>query len=148
MHEQVYAWLLRLYPVSFRDEYADEALQLFRDRLNDEQGLARRVRLWFDIMADLGVSLWREHRRPAIAGSMPAAIQSDASGTPHLHLLKDRLPVRHLLYGAFFSIFVFGALSLAVMQDGGGNVPAGGPQNFDPTGLRRRTTAVNTAFTS
>jgi retinol-binding protein 3 len=32
MSEKIYAFLLRLYPVAFREMYGEEALQLFRDR--------------------------------------------------------------------------------------------------------------------
>jgi hypothetical protein len=151
MHERVYAWLLQLYPKGFRDDYADEALQLFRDRLNDEQGPAQRVRLWFDIVEDLGLSLWREHRRHALAGPMAAPIRSNAAGAPQLYLLKGGLPGRHILYGAVFSMFVFGAISFAVMQDGGGTgrplnagevagFPAGSSQSL--TDLRQQASAT------
>jgi hypothetical protein len=116
MHEQVYAWLLRLYPRGFREEYADEALQLLRDRLNNEQGLARRIRLWLDIVEDLGLSLWREHRRPAVPSSVPAGIPRSA-GEPYLHLIKEGMPARYLVTGAVCSTIVFGAISFAL---GGG----------------------------
>ena len=31
MSEKIYAFLLRLYPATFRDAYSDDALQLVRD---------------------------------------------------------------------------------------------------------------------
>ena len=37
MSERVYAALMRVYPSAFRDEYADEMLEYFRDRLRDER---------------------------------------------------------------------------------------------------------------
>jgi hypothetical protein len=38
MSENIYAWLLRLYPARFREAYGSEALQLFRDRARDKKG--------------------------------------------------------------------------------------------------------------
>ena len=31
MSEKIYAWVLRLYPIRFRQEYEASAMQLFRD---------------------------------------------------------------------------------------------------------------------
>jgi hypothetical protein len=61
MSEQVYAFLLRLYPSHFRSVYGDEALQLVRDRARYEPAL----RLWIDLLLDLACSLPRLHLRPA-----------------------------------------------------------------------------------
>jgi hypothetical protein len=63
MSEKIYAWLLKLYPAAFREEYGTAALQLFRDRLRAERGLFARCRLWFDVIVDLAVSIPVEHRR-------------------------------------------------------------------------------------
>jgi hypothetical protein len=64
MSEKLFAWLLKLYPFRFREEFGASALQLFRDRLQAERGFFKRFRLWLDIIADLTVSAPREHRRP------------------------------------------------------------------------------------
>jgi hypothetical protein len=64
MSEKIFAWLLTLYPLRFREEYGAPAMQLFRERLQAEQGFLKRFRLWLDIIADLIVSVPREHRRP------------------------------------------------------------------------------------
>lgn len=72
MSEKLYALLLRLYPARFRRNWERDALQLFRDRLQDERGTFRRLRLWFDVLGDLAVSAPREHRRPAVAAPAPA----------------------------------------------------------------------------
>ncbi|MGH9645882.1 MAG: S41 family peptidase [Bryobacteraceae bacterium] len=61
MSEQVYAFLLRLYPPHFRSAYGDEALQLVRDRARREPSW----RLWIDLLLDLVCSLPRLHLRPA-----------------------------------------------------------------------------------
>lgn len=71
MSEKIYAWLLKLYPTRFRDEYGASALQLFRDRFRAERGLFGRLRFWLDIIADLAVSLLRERwRREAFVSGM------------------------------------------------------------------------------
>ena len=64
MSEKIFAWLLKLYPLRFREEYGASAMQLFRDRLQAEHGFFKRFRLWVDIIADLTVSVPREHQRP------------------------------------------------------------------------------------
>src|SRR5215469_1638825 len=63
MSEKIYAWMLKLYPAHFRQEYEASAMQLFRDRLRAERGVFRRLRFWLDVIADLAVSLPREHWR-------------------------------------------------------------------------------------
>jgi hypothetical protein len=82
MSEKIYAWLLRLYPAQFRCEYGEDALQLFRDRYRDEGGFFPRMRLWFDLLADL-VSVPRNYdqAQPVIAGAAPA-----------FHLLQTETP--------------------------------------------------------
>jgi hypothetical protein len=71
MSEKIYAWLLRLYPSRFREEYGEAALELFRDRASDERGFLARLRLWLDLVRDLAVSIPREYRRaqPALAAA-------------------------------------------------------------------------------
>jgi hypothetical protein len=64
MSEKIYGWLLKLYPVSFRVEYGASVMQLFRDRLQAERGIFQKLRLWIDVIADLAVSIPREHWRP------------------------------------------------------------------------------------
>jgi hypothetical protein len=61
MSEKIYTLLLRLFPSHFRKEYGDDALQLFRDRARDEKGITPRLRLWFDLLADLAISVPREY---------------------------------------------------------------------------------------
>lgn len=62
MSEKVFAFLLHLYPSHFRNRYFQESMLLYRDRFKNETGLCRRARLWWDLFADLVVSLpeaWR-----------------------------------------------------------------------------------------
>jgi hypothetical protein len=63
MSEKIYGWLLKLYPIRFRDDYGASAMQLFRDRLRAERGVFKRFRFWLDVVTDLAVSIPREHWR-------------------------------------------------------------------------------------
>ena len=63
MSEKIYAWLLKLYPVRFREDYGTYAMQLFCDRLRTERGIFRKLRFWLDLIVDLAISLPREYRR-------------------------------------------------------------------------------------
>ncbi len=70
MSERIYAWLLSLYPKSFREQYGRAALDLFHDRLGKES----KFRLWLNVAADLIVSLPSEYAR----GEHPAAVTQGA----------------------------------------------------------------------
>jgi hypothetical protein len=69
MSEKIYGWLLKLYPARFRAEYGAAVMQLFRDRLRAERSIFGRFRLWLDVIADLAISIPREHWRPNPAQS-------------------------------------------------------------------------------
>lgn len=104
MSEKLYALLLRMYPRHFRGAYGDEAMQVFRDRLRDDRGFPARVRLWFDVLADLGRSVPQEYRRAARAAA--ATPVPGMSGVPSFYMLEDEAPRP--------GTFVFGAaLALA-----------------------------------
>lgn len=79
MSEKIYAWMLKLYPAQFRQKYEVPAMQLFRDRLRAERGFSRRFRFWLDVIADLVVSLPREHWRQT-APRPSAAVAMTRSG--------------------------------------------------------------------
>jgi hypothetical protein len=66
MSERIYLLLLRLYPSQFRRSYGEEALQLFRDRLQDETGFLRRSRLWLELVIDLGALHVRGYDETAV----------------------------------------------------------------------------------
>ncbi len=62
MSDEIFAFLLRLYPAAFREKYRDEALQLYRDRLHDETSTFLRARLYCDLLVDAVAGLpqaWR-----------------------------------------------------------------------------------------
>src|SRR5258706_15025090 len=54
--ERLYRVLLRCYPAEFRDEYAREMTQVFRDG-----GVERAPRLWLDLIADVLSTAPKEH---------------------------------------------------------------------------------------
>jgi retinol-binding protein 3 len=114
MSEKIFAWLLRLYPSRFRQAYGDEALQLFRDRARDEQGLFPRLRLWLDLLTDSAVSIPREHyssQTPLIEA--PARQPSD--GSLSFHVVGSETPgLGALLLGGVFSLVVLGTCSVLI----------------------------------
>jgi peptidase S41-like protein len=91
MSEKLYAWLLRLYPAHFREDYGEEALRLFRDRARDERGFFPRLRLWLDLFFDFTISLPRECFQvpaPRVAPLVPRRVY----GFPALFVLEDASP--------------------------------------------------------
>ena len=54
---RIYQRLIRLYPASFRDEYAGELERQFRDELADAAGPASRAFLWLRLLFDLAISV-------------------------------------------------------------------------------------------
>ena len=107
MSEKLYALLLRLYPAQFREDYGNEALQLFRDRLEDERGFFPRLRLWFDLVCDLTVSIPREYLRPA----SPRAVAGASAVYPGLYVIEQE-PLR---LGALLSASVLTAFSVGMI---------------------------------
>lgn len=120
MHERVYRVLLRLYPAQFRRSHGDEALQLFRDRLREETGFLRRLRLWLDLLTDFGAIRLRGYRElPAASGLAPARY----SGVPSfMSLEEEHLRAGALLQGGALSIILCGFVLFA-LQHGKGHLP-------------------------
>ncbi len=54
---KLYRWLLKLYPASFRDNYADVLESEFRDELQESGGGATLFMLWTHLIADLAISV-------------------------------------------------------------------------------------------
>ncbi len=125
MSEKIYTLLLHLYPSRFRQEYGEEALQLVRDRMRDERGAWRRLRLWVDLLADLATSAPREHFRTqaALAAAPP---QGSASGVPSFRILEEE-PIR---FGTLViaGVLAAGALGmvLILLNHGGRYRPGAG----------------------
>jgi len=104
MSEKLYAWLLRLYPSHFREEYGEEALRLFRDRARDERGFFLRLRLWMDLFFDLTISVPREYLNVPAPRFVPSAPQR-RNGIPTFYVLQNESPrPGALLFGGVVSL--------------------------------------------
>ncbi|MGP0074480.1 MAG: S41 family peptidase [Bryobacteraceae bacterium] len=112
MSERIYAWLLRLYPSSFREAFGDEALQLYRDRAHYERGFLSSLRLWLDLLGDLAASIPREYARILDRQPLETA--------PAFHVLADEsLRGSALLFGGALSLITFGVLPFLISHSGG-----------------------------
>ena len=121
MSERIFALLLRLYPKRFREQYGAEYLQLSRERLRDETGLGRRLRMWFDLLVDLAVSLPCEYRRVESEWIGRSAPQS-ARDVPAFMVLESHSPAQsHLLFAGVVSVLTF--VGLPTLINHFGNVP-------------------------
>src|SRR4051794_6760537 len=91
MSEKIYGWLLRLYPRRFRKAWGEAAMQLYRDRAQDERGFLRRLLLWLDLLADAAVSIPRryQHASPVLAAS---AIRRPGEALPSFQTLGSESP--------------------------------------------------------
>ncbi len=114
--ERIYACLLRLFPPAFRRHYQQEALRLLSDRLSDEKGAFRRLRLSVDLLADMIGALPQAYRN-SYAEAAPAALL-----TPHLQeapsfqiLQKEPMRRAAVVLGGFVSLTAAAAF-ICVMQ--------------------------------
>jgi hypothetical protein len=119
MSEEIYALLLRLYPVHFRRMYGEEALQLVRDRMRDEQGVRAKARLWWDLLADFAKSAPREYGYVPVELAKAAAGQR-VGGAPSFWILEDE-PMRAgtWVWASVLSLALVGT-SVALMDHAGG----------------------------
>jgi hypothetical protein len=92
MSEKIFACLLRLYPVRFRERYGAQAIGLLCDRLRDEQGIVKRVRLWFDLLFDVAAGLPQAYRN-SYAMVNATSVPQSATGLPAFRML-DQEPLR------------------------------------------------------
>jgi hypothetical protein len=125
MSEVIFRLLLHLYPSRFRQEYEDEALQLFRDRRHDEAGVWQSVRLWFDLFTDLVISLPREHcyTRPEVAR---ASAKTCLDGTPTFFVFETASPGRRpLLFGGLLSLITLVSFPRLMNEFGNFRPPSG-----------------------
>src|SRR6266481_8763272 len=125
MSEVIFCLLFHLYPSHFRQEYGAEALQLFRDRTHNETGLWPSVRLWFDLLADLVISLPREYcyKRPDIA---TAPAKTCLNGTPTFFVFDTASPGRRpLLLGGLLSLITLVSFPRLMIEFGNFRPPSG-----------------------
>lgn len=125
MSEVIFRLLLHLYPSRFRQEYGDEALQLFRNRTHDETGVWPSVRLWFDLLTDLVISLPREYcyTRPEVAS---ASAKTCLDGTPTFFVFDTPSPGRRpLLLGGLLSLITLVSFPRLMNEFGNFQQPSG-----------------------
>jgi hypothetical protein len=125
MSEVIFRLLLHLYPSRFRQEYGDEALQLFRDRTHDEAGVWPSVRLWCDLLTDLVTSLPREYcyMRPEVAR---ASAKTCLDGTPTFFVFDTASPGRRpLLLGGLLSLITLVSFPRLMNEFGNFRPPSG-----------------------
>ena len=105
MSERIFAFLFRLYPARFRRQYQAEAIALLRDRLRYEPGAARRLRLFFDLLADFAAGLPLAYRN-----TYASPVPQPASGLPTFRVL-DQEPLRRgsVLMGSVFALATLAA---------------------------------------
>jgi hypothetical protein len=114
--EKIFALLLRLFPPEFRARYGEEAMQLYRDRSADETGLARRVRLGFDLLLDLFRGLSQAWQMSYAAASASSETQG-ASLVPSFRLLyREPLRPASIVLGSMLSITILG-VSVLVLRN-------------------------------
>ena len=108
MSERILACLLRLYPTRFRQRYQAEALQLLQDRLRDERGVLRRLRLWIDLLADLTSGLPQAYRN-TYPDAEPTRAWQTATGAPAFRTLEEE-PLRpaSVVMGGIFAVAALG----------------------------------------
>src|ERR1700688_4794793 len=117
MSEKIYALLLRIFPSHFRKEYGEESLQLFRDRARDEKGFTPRLRLWFDLLADLAISVPRQYFYAEPELVTAAGQRLDAG--PTFYFLRDERPrPGALALGAVLSLTALATFSTLLSQGG------------------------------
>jgi hypothetical protein len=123
MSEKIYALLLCLYPAHFRRMYGEEALQLVRDRMRDEQGVWAKARLWWDLVADFAKFAPREY------GYIPVELARAAAGlrvggVPSFWILEDEpMRVGTWVWASVLSLMLVG--TSAVLMDHAGGHPLG-----------------------
>jgi hypothetical protein len=125
MSEVIFRLLLHLYPSRFRREYGDEALQLFRDRTLDETGVWLSVRLWFDLLTDLVISLPREYcyTQTEVAS---ASVKTCLDGTPTFFVFDTASPGRRPLFlGGLFSLITLVSFPRLMNEFGNFRPPTG-----------------------
>ena len=61
---RLYTLLLLIYPGSFRREYGESMIQLFRDLMRDEirqRGCLGAIEVWWRVVAELPATAWQQH---------------------------------------------------------------------------------------
>jgi hypothetical protein len=116
MSEKIYVRLLRFYPSRFRKEYEAEALQLIRDRLRDETGFFKRVRLWWDLVTDVLAGLPCAYRN-SYPVAEAASLSLNAAGIPSFKSLdKEPLGLGSILVGSTISLIALAVFAFLLSR--------------------------------
>lgn len=113
MSEWIYSLLLHLFPGYFQKAYGEDALQLLRDRMRDERGFFPRLRLWFDLLRDLAISVPREYQKtpPALATPVPQR----SSDVLSFQILQGDPPrPEAIFFGTLLALAAVGAFAFAI----------------------------------
>ena len=117
MSEKFYAVLFRLFPRRFRAAWRDQALDLLRDRLHNERGPGARIRLWFDLLADLAASLPRAYLQDQ-SPLVPAG-SAQPEGIPCFHLVENQpIPSKAYFFASLLSIILLTGVALMLKHGG------------------------------
>ena len=147
MSEKIYAFLLQLFPSHFRNAYGAEALQLFRDRSRDERGFLSGLRLWFDLLRDLVVSIPLAYRADSTAVVAPQ-LKASGDGAPSFRSLEvEAVSPRTLLYSGIVSLASYGCIAMLIGR--GGHLLRGlasAPQQT-PGSFERRVPDIDLSYT-
>jgi hypothetical protein len=133
MSERLYSWLLRLFPPDFQERFGEEAMELFRGRLDEEKGLWLRLRLWADLVLDLAISVPREYVR--VQPEIPRVAHAGANRGPSFQMIPDGRPrLGAWFLGGALSIVSLAGLSvaLAAVSHRPATAPRFPQQRFDP----------------
>ncbi len=108
VHERVYRALLRSYPATFRDHYAEEMARLFGEQLRDVRAVHGRfglAGLWLRSIADIIATAPRHHLRrerpmpePVKAGLMSGTMPVHSSHRSRSRLMLGLMPIWLLLF--------------------------------------------------
>ncbi|HEY2861834.1 MAG TPA: S41 family peptidase [Terracidiphilus sp.] len=112
MSEKIYALLFWLFPSRFRAAWHEDALDLFCQRAQRERGFVPRLRLWFELIADLASSVPHEYlreERPLVPASAPAR-----NDVPTFLMLDGKPIVRSSAY--FYGTLLSFAILLGISQ--------------------------------
>lgn len=118
MSERIFLLLLRLYPARFRRTYGDEAVQLFRDRMQDETGFVQRARLWSDLLVDLGALHIRGYREDRVVTAAASASGSLVRTPSFESLEEEALAFRSWFWGGVLSFVICGAVLFGLGHGG------------------------------
>ena len=102
LSERLYRALLWIYPKEHRREYGELMVQLFRDRMRHEAGGFRWLVVWTQMISDLAVSAFEEHKRREdmrkrmwiVAASLVALMIVVAGASVVLSQSEDNVKIR------------------------------------------------------